>query len=151
MKPYFRIMEDSERVPIGFKRVNFHMILDVKMEEFRSKYRLVAGGNTTNTPAKITYASVVSSETVRIVPTLAALNDLEVKVAGTYNAYITSPVTEKIWTVLRKEFGQDAGKRAIIVRSLYGLKSAGAAFCNHLADCTKHLRYTTCCVDPDIW
>ena len=109
------------------------------MEDFRRKYRLVAGGNTTNTPAKITYASVVSSETVRIVPKLAALNDLEVKVAGIHNAYITSPVTEKIWTVLGKEFGQDAGKRAIIVRYLYGLKSAGAAFHNYLADYTKHL------------
>ena len=32
------------------------------------------------------------------------------------------------------EFGDEAGRTAIIVRSLYGLKSAGASFRNHLAD-----------------
>ena len=50
------------------------------------------------------------------------------------NAYLQAPVAEKIWCKLGSEFGSDAGKPAIIVRSLYGLKSAGASFCNHLAD-----------------
>ena len=66
---------------------------------------------------------------------LAALNDLEVKVGDVLNAYITAPITEKVWTVLGPEFGQDAGKSAVIVRALYGLKSAGAAFRAHLASC----------------
>ncbi len=60
--------------------------------------------------------------------TLVALNDLEVKVGDVLNAYITAPITERVWTVLGPEFGQDAGKSAMIVRALYGLKSAGAAF-----------------------
>jgi hypothetical protein len=34
------------------------------------------------------------------------------------NAYLTSPITEKFWTVLGPEFGYDAGKRALIVRAL---------------------------------
>ena len=77
--------------------------------------------------------SVVSRESVRIALTLAALNDLEVKTADIENAYLTAPVSEKIWTVLGPEFGDDQGKRAIVVRALYGLKSAGASFRNHLA------------------
>jgi hypothetical protein len=55
------------------------------------------------------------------------------------NAYLTAPITEKVWTVLGPDFGNDAGKRALIVRALYGLKSAGVAFRNHLAECMKHL------------
>jgi len=64
---------------------------------------------------------------------MAALNDLEVKVGDVLNAYITAPITKKVWTELGAEFGSDTGKSAIIVRALYGLKSAGAAFRAHLA------------------
>ena len=48
------------------------------------------------------------------------------------------------------EFGPNAGKRAIIVRALYGLKSAGS-FRNHLADCMRTLGYKSCLADPDLW
>jgi hypothetical protein len=37
---------------------------------------------------------------VRIAVTLAALNDLDVKMADIENAYVTAPITEKVWTVL---------------------------------------------------
>jgi hypothetical protein len=87
----------------------------------------------TEAPATITYASVVSREIVRIALLIAALNDLNVKVRDVLNAYITAPITKKVWTVLGPEFGIDAGMSAIIVHALYGLKSAGAAFCAHLA------------------
>jgi hypothetical protein len=44
------------------------MIFDVKMEHFRRKARLVAGGHKTEAPATITYASgsVVSRKTICI-------------------------------------------------------------------------------------
>jgi hypothetical protein len=76
---------------------------------------------------------------VRIALTLAALNDVDVKMADIENAYLTAPITEKVWTVLGPEFGDYAGKHALIVRALYRLKSAGADFRNHLAECMKHL------------
>ena len=121
------------------------------MENFQRKARLVAGGHQTNAPDTITYASVVSRETVRIALTYAALNDLQVKVGNVLNAYITAPITEKVWTVLGPEFGQDAGKKAIIVRALYGLKSAGAAFRAHLASFMRTMGYKSCKADPDLW
>ncbi|KAI2496194.1 Reverse transcriptase (RNA-dependent DNA polymerase) [Fragilaria crotonensis] len=68
-------------------------------------------GHMTETPASVTYASVVSRESVRIALTLAALNDLEVKTADIENAYLTAPVGEKIWCRLGPEFGADAGRR----------------------------------------
>jgi hypothetical protein len=52
---------------------------------------------------------------VRIALTLAALNDLDVKMTDIQNAYLPSPLTEKVWTVLGPEFGDDAGKRILIL------------------------------------
>ena len=69
------------------------MIFDVNMEDFRRKARLVEGRPVTEPPENITYVSVVLRETVRIALTLAALNDLSVKVADIQNFYITEPVT----------------------------------------------------------
>ncbi len=68
------------------------MIFDVKMEDFSQKARLVAGGHLTEAPATITYASVVSRETVCLALTFASLNDLEVKIGDVLNAYIAAPV-----------------------------------------------------------
>ncbi len=53
--------------------------------------------------------------------------------------------------VLGPEFGIDAGKSAIIVRALYGLKIAGAAFRAHLASFMRQMGYTSCNADPDLW
>jgi hypothetical protein len=127
------------------------MIFDVKMEDFRRNARFIAGGHTTDTPHAMTYASVVSRESLRIALTLAALSDVDVNMADIENAYLTAPVAEKVLTVLGPEFGDDAGKRALIVRSLYGLKSAGAAFRNHLSECMKHLGCHPCHSDRDMW
>jgi hypothetical protein len=76
---------------------------------------------------------------VRIALTLASLNDLDVKMADIENTYLTEPITEKLCIVLGPEFGEDTGKRALIVISLYGLNFFGVAFRNHLDECMKHL------------
>ena len=67
------------------------------------------------------------------------------------NAYLAAPCAKVIHTTFGAEFVEDEGKTAIIVRALYGLASAGASFWNHLADCMRHLGYTSCLVDPDPW
>jgi hypothetical protein len=121
------------------------------MEDFKRKAQLVAGGHKTKAPATITYASVISRKTVRIALMLAAFNDLQVKAGDVLNAYITTPVKEKVWTILGPKFGNDAGKGAIIVCALYRLKSAGAAFCAHLASFMRQMGYTSCKADPDLW
>ena len=35
--------------------------------------------------------------------------------------------------------------------ALYGLKSAGAAFCNHLVDCMDIMGYKPCLAGRDLW
>jgi hypothetical protein len=147
----FKILLDRQSAPIGYQKIPCYMIFDIKMKDFRHKARLVAGGHMTKAPATITYASVVSRETVCIALLMAALNDLDVKVGDVLNAYITAPITEKVWTVLGPEFGIDASKSAIIMHTLYGLKSAGAVFCVHLASFMRQMGYISCKADPNLW
>ena len=147
----FKILSPGESIPVGHSFIGVHMIFDVKMENFQFKARLVANGNETGAPASLTYASVVSRESVRIALTIAALNQLDVKTSDVENAFLTAPTEEKLYTILGPEFGPDEGEKAVIVRALYGTKSAGASFRNHLADCMKHLGYSSCPADPDVW
>ena len=113
------------------------MIFDVKMLDsdglFIRKVRYVAGGHTTETPAALTYASVVSRDSVRIALILAAFNVLEILACDIQNAYLTAQCHEKICTVVGPEFESDIGKIFIIKMALYGLKSSGAAFCSLIA------------------
>jgi hypothetical protein len=147
----FNILSDGHSAPIGYQKIPCHMIYDVKMEDFRQKARLVAGGHQTEAPATITYASVVSHETVHLALTIASLNELKVKVGDVLNAYITAPVKEKVWTVLGLEFGYDASKSAIIVPAFYGLKRAGEAFQAYLASFMHQMGYTSSKADPNLW
>ena len=105
----------------------------------------------TEAPATIMYASIVSRQTFRIALMIATLNDLEVKWGNIMKAYIQEPVTEKVWTMLHPEFGEDARKTAVIVRALYGVKSGGEAFRSYLAKCMQSLGYQSCKADPDLW
>lgn len=86
------------------------MIFNVKMEDFQRKARLVEGEHKTE---------VVTCETVNLALTIAALNNLTIKVCDVLNACITAPITDKVWTVLGPEFGPDAGKNALIERALW--------------------------------
>jgi hypothetical protein len=80
-----------------------------------------------------------------------SINDIEVMTADIKNAYLTAPFSEKICCVLGPEFGANAGKHSIVVLSLYGLKSAGASFQNHIADFMRHLGWELCVADQDLW
>ena len=112
---------------------------------------MVAGGHTTETPAPLTYASVVSRDSVRIALTIAALNDLKILACNIQNAYLNAQCREKIWTIAGPEFGSDAGKLMIVVRALYGLKSICAAFRALLAETLYYIGYNPSKSDPDIW
>ena len=148
----FEDLDDDAKLPPGYQLMKCHLVFDIKMGSLKRKARLVAGGHMTEDPVVNTYASVVSRESVRIGLLIAALNGLEILSADIQNAYLCSPCHEKIYTVLGPEFGNARqGKRAIIVRALYGLKSAGASFRQHLATCLAHLGYESSKGDPDVW
>jgi hypothetical protein len=112
---------------------------------------LVAGGHTTDVPSTLTYASVVSRDSVRIALTIAALNKLQVLACDIQNAYLTADCRELIWTRAGPEFGSEAGSVFLIKKALYGLKSAGAAFRALLAETLHDIGYTPTKADPDVW
>ena len=114
---------------VGYQEIGCHMVFDIKLDGlFRRKARLVAGGHATEPPASVTYASVVSRDSVRLAFLIGALNELDVLAADVQNAYINAPCREKVWTVAGAEFGSDKGAVMIVKRALYGLKSSGAAW-----------------------
>ena len=61
----FEVFEGKVKdIPIGYQKVDCHMIFNIKMGESRRKARMVAGGNTTEVPATLTYSPVVSRDSV---------------------------------------------------------------------------------------
>ena len=68
----FKTLEDGEKIPPGYQEITGHIVWDVKMEDFRRKARYVADGHKIEAPATLTYAGVVSRESVKIALTLAA-------------------------------------------------------------------------------
>ena len=50
------------------------------------------------------------------------------------------------------EFKQNEGKRAIVRRAWYGLKSSGAAWRSHLANILRdELCFKSCYADNEVW
>jgi hypothetical protein len=118
------------------------MVFDVKVDLTR-KAGFVAGGHFTDTPAQLTYSSVVTRESVRIAFLIAAPNDVQILSADIGNAYLQAPCREKIRTTAGPEFGPSwIGQTVIIVRAMYGLKSSGAAW---------HAQLSTTLNDMNFW
>lgn len=150
----FEEFDGEERdIPPGFQEVNCHLIFNIKMgENFCRKVRMIAGGHITVTSVALTYSSVVSRDSVCIVLTIAALNDLKILSSDIQNAYLAANCKEKIWCKAGPEFGaKDCGKIMLITCALYGLKSSGAAFRNLLADKIGELGYRPSKADHDVW
>jgi hypothetical protein len=102
---------------IGFQEIRCHVIFNVKMD-FTRKARFVAGGHMTDTPGSITYSSVVSRDSVRLVFLIAGLNDLDVLAGDVTNSYLNALRREKIWFEGGVETGEDRGKVLIVTRAL---------------------------------
>ena len=120
--------------------------------DFTRKARWVLDGHKTPDPSGSTYAGVVSRESVRIAFTYAALNGLQVCAADIRNAYLQAPSSQKDYVICGPEFGlENVGKPALIHRALYGGKTAGRDFRNHLRACMHQLGYSPCLADPDVW
>ena len=90
MQPAFEVFEGTkDQLPVGYQFMKCHMIFDVKFgENFRHKAWLVAGGHMTETPATLTYSSVVSRYSVWLALTVEALNNLQVMSCDIQNAHL---------------------------------------------------------------
>jgi hypothetical protein len=143
--------DPNDNVPIGYKMIKCHMIFDIKMVGLVRKARFVAGGHLTDPPQDSVFSSVVTRESVRIMFLIAALNDLDILGADIQNAYLQAETKEKVWFKAGPEFGSNQGRPCLIVRALYGLKSSGARFRDHLATIIREQGYVSSKADPDVW
>ena len=147
----FKILDDHELTPVGYTKSSGHIIWDIKMD-FTRKARWVKDGHRTPDLEDSKYAGVVSRESIRIMLTYAALHGIPVLAADIRNAYLQAPTSEKHFIICGKEFGlENEGKRAVIVRALYGGKAAGRDFWHHLRSCMGHLGFKSKTGDPDVW
>ena len=151
VKPALDIKEKGDTPPVGSTLIDLTIVFDIKMD-FSRKARICARGDQTDPPASITYASVVTRESVRIGFLIAALNDLNVLSADVAGAYLNAPCAERVHTYLGPEFGDDVGRLAIIKKALYGLRSAGFAWSSYCAEIMRtSLDFTPCRADQDVW
>ena len=135
---------------VRYIKITCHMIFDVKMD-FTRKAPLVAGGNLTEAPTRVTYSSVVSWDSVRLAFMLAALNGLAVVGCDIGNAYLNAPCREKVWFLGGSEAGEDKGKVLVITQALYGLKSSGASWKSILVSTLRTMGFEDMRADPDVW
>ena len=137
---------------VGYEEITGHLIFDVKLaENFRRKARFVADGHRVETPASITYSTVVSRDSVRILLMIAAFNGLDIQGCDVQNAFLSADNLEKHWIRAGPEFGAEQGKVFIVVRALYGLKSASAAFRSFMAKRLDEIGFKSSHADPDVW
>ncbi len=147
----FDILPEGKKPPPGYSFIGCHMVFDVKQGTLQRKARFVADGSKTDVSDVPTYASVVSRESVRIAFLLAALNDLDIWAADCEGAYLNAKTREKLYTRCGPEFGENAGRYAILVRALYGSKSAAASWRATISKVIEELGYEMCRADNDVW
>ncbi len=127
------------------------MIFDVKMT-LEQKARYVAGGHQTEPSKDVTFASVVSRDSISIAFLVAALNDLEILSANISGAYLNANAAEKVYTLAVKEFGPAKEGRVVVsTRALYGLQCSGKAWRDHMVATLRDHGYTSCRANPDVW
>ena len=77
---------------------------------------------------------------------------MDICAADIGNAYLNADCAERIYTVAGKEFGPRLqGKVLIVSKALYGLKSSGAAWRNHLSSSIQDMGFTSSRGDPDLY
>jgi hypothetical protein len=143
---------DENKVSVSYRKIDCHMVFDIKIRDLTHKAHYVAGGHMTDPPKDTMYLSVNSRDSVRIAFLVAALEDLDVLAADVQNAYLNTPTKEKVYTITGLEFGtHNVGQPVLIVQALYGLKSSGAHWRDHMAASLQLAGYVSCKADPDIW
>jgi hypothetical protein len=92
----FEFLPEDIKAPVGYAQLTCHLIFDCKSGSLARKARFVRDRHKLEDPDVITYASVVSRESVHLALVLAALNGLNVLAADAEEAYLNAPCREKL-------------------------------------------------------
>ena len=120
-----------------------HMVFDVKFDG-RRKTRYVIGGNVTRAmETEEVYAPVVSIDFIRILFLIAVMNDLDVRMVDVSCAFLQSKCKEKLFTCAGEEWGPEmAGRILVLLKSVYGTKTAPQAWFEELSEALVTLGFT---------
>ena len=112
----------------------------------------MANGSCTPVDLEEAYIGVVGMETVQLGFLLVEMNGLvKVCAADISSAYLYTKTREKHYSIAGPEFGELEGEKLVIDCSLYGLRTSGAYFHEHLGQKLCHMGYTPSQMDPDFW
>jgi hypothetical protein len=147
----FIVLDSVEDIPIGYQKVPYHMVFDVKYD-LRHKTRLVAGGNWTVNDKEDIYSGVVFMDTIRIRFFLGELYGLSCRACDIRNAFLYGKTKEKVYITASPKFGANLhGKNLILDKFLNGLKTSAARFHEHLSEPLLRLGFKKTKHDPDLW
>ena len=87
----------------------------------------MSGGNLNHPPMSMTYASVVSRDSVHLAFLILTLNYLDILSCDIQNVYLNTLSKEEVFFYVSDEWKSVQGKVDNIVRALYGLKPSALA------------------------
>ena len=141
------------QIPKNYNYIPLHFVFDVKSDGTR-KARLVAGGHIISSPDCPLYSSVVKTESVRTIMTIAAKQGLQVITGDVGGAYLNAPCAEKVWTYTMDANGlpdKDNSYVTIIIKNLYGLKSGASSWWIHFATTLRRMGFFNSKADNNVW
>ena len=87
MEVAFKLLDSGITLPMEFKKISCYLIFDVKFSLSR-KARYIGEGHHIYVSLSMSYLSVVSRDSARIILLVAALNDIDVKMCDIGNVYL---------------------------------------------------------------
>ena len=133
-----RVVPKGESIPEEYQRIHSFFVFDVKPDG-TFKARWVMGGNGVDASGVPSSMTVVTSRGVRVIFTQAAKDGQKVVSGDLGNAYLHGRTREKVWTTLGKEWGDQEGQRAIIVKAIYGLVSSAYEFHRYVSEAMRKM------------
>ena len=150
VKVAFKFKAKDNKTPVGYKETRCHLKFVVKIDLTR-KACFVAGDHITDPPTSMTYASVVSRESVRIAFLLASLNNQDILTGDIGNTYLNAPSLEKVYYRPSLEWGEGMqGSICVIICVLYGLKSSAKAWRTCMCSTLKTMGFEQCLADNNV-
>ena len=103
-------------------------------------------------PIDSNFPRVVSRNSVRIIFTCAAVNEVNIYATDIKYAYLQAPISEKHFIRCGPEIPFEMqGRISLIKRALYGDKFAGSDYWKHMQTCMEYLVFFSCKSGPNLW
>jgi Reverse transcriptase (RNA-dependent DNA polymerase) len=135
--------------PDGYKRIQCHMIYDVK-HDGRHKKCFVVGGYLADPNTEGVYSGMLSFCGIQLITFLGELNKHALGGADIGNAYLEARTKEQVYIIGGPESRTLKGHTLQIDKALYGLRSSGLCWHQRFADVLRDLWFSPCNAEKDV-